>query len=359
MESNPDGRSNRTRAQTPYQQWQQAEGIPVNRGSYVDNLYTLELGPWARTGQKGAFVNLAGQEEDDAYVLEIAPGGRTEVLHHLFEETIYVLEGRGTTAFWSASDSSKKQTVEWQRGSLFSPPINCHHQHFNLDGRHPARMFAVTNAPMLINIFRSPDFVFGDSYPFTERYDGSEGFFRDPGRFAGVNLWQTNFVPDVRGFGLEEHGNRVPGDMSMQFHLANNQMRCHLSEFAPGLYKRAHRHGAGAHVVILTSEGYSLLWLEGEERRKVDWKDGSVLSPMAMEYHQHFNTGPTAARYLALRLGELDTRRRQGLSYDEREIDGIPYDEEDPTIYDQYVEECAKNGAEVVLTRPAYTKSSW
>lgn len=358
MESNPDGRTNRRRAQTPYQQWQQAEGIPINRGSYVDNLYKLELGPWARTGQRGAFVNLAGQEEDDAYVLEIAPGGRTEVLHHLFEETIYVLEGRGTTTFWSASDNRRKQTVEWQRGSLFSPPINCYHQHFNLDGRHAARTFAVTNAPMLINVFRSPDFVFSDSYLFTDRYDGSEDFFRDPGRFAGVNLWQTNFVPDVRAFELEEHGNRVPGDMSMQFRLANNQMRCHISEFEAGLYKRAHRHGPGAHVVILTGEGYSLLWFEGEERRKVDWKDGSVLSPMAMEYHQHFNTGPTEARYLALRLGDLDTGRRQGRGYDPGDIDGIPYDGEDPAIYDQYVEECAKTGAKVVLPQPAYAKSS-
>src|SRR5207249_1656259 len=177
---------------------------------------------WPRAGQSAAFINLAGQEEDDAYVLEIAPGGHTEPLHHLFEETIFILDGRGATTFWSAADSEHKQTVEWQRGSLFSPPINCYYQHFNLDGDRPLRLFAITNAPMLMNIFRSPEFVFGDSFPFADRYDASDDFFRDRGHFSRRNMWKTNFVPDLRSFELEEDGDRVPGDMSMMFHLANN-----------------------------------------------------------------------------------------------------------------------------------------
>jgi len=353
IESAPTATEPRARTLTPYRQWQQGEGIPIYQGSYIDDLYHLELGPWARAGQQAAFVNLAAQEEDDAYVLGIAPGSQTQPLHHLFEETIFVLEGRGVTRFWSAADDSRKQTVEWNRGSLFSPPINCYYQHFNLDGGHAARLFAVTNAPMLMNIFRSPDFIFGDTHRFTDRYDAAGDYFKG-GQYAGNNLWQTNFVSDVRSFELEEHGNRVPGDMSMQFRLANNQMRCHISEFETGLYKRAHRHGAGAHVVILSGQGYSVLWFEGEGPRKVEWKDGSVISPMGMEYHQHFNTGPTAARYLALRLGELDARRRQGLEYDEREIDGIRYEDEDPAVYDLYMDECARCGAEVKLPRPSY-----
>jgi hypothetical protein len=205
-----------------------------------------------------------------------------------------------------------------------------------------------------MNIFRSTEFIFGDGHAFDDRYDAAEDYFQ-AGRYAGNNLWQTNFVSDVRTFELEEHGNRVQRDMSMQFKLANNQMRCHISEFDAGFYKRAHRHGPGAHVVVLSGEGYSLLWFDGEdEPRKVDWRDGSVVSPMGMEYHQHFNTGRTPARYLALRLGELDARRRQGLEYDDREIDGIRYEDEDPAVYDLYVRECTTRGAEVVLQRPAY-----
>lgn len=101
------------------------------------------------------------------------------------------------------------------------------------------------------------------------------------------------------------------------------------------------------------------LGFEGEQRRKVDWKDGSVLSPKEREYHQHFNTGPTPARYLALRLGQLDTRYRQLAARREEEdaafYSGIPYAMEDPAVYDQYVEECRKQGAAVVMPRPAYS----
>jgi hypothetical protein len=61
---------------SPYEAWQKSEGIPIYTGSYVTDLKALELAPWARVGQKGAFVNLAEQEEDDGRVIEIAPGGQ-------------------------------------------------------------------------------------------------------------------------------------------------------------------------------------------------------------------------------------------------------------------------------------------
>ena len=55
---------------------------------------------------------------------------------------------------------------------------------------------------MLMNVFRSPDFIFGDAHPFTDRYDAAEDYFKS-GRYAGNNLGQTNFVSDVRAFELE------------------------------------------------------------------------------------------------------------------------------------------------------------
>src|SRR5439155_13855849 len=136
------------------------------------------------------------------------------------------------------------------------------------------------------------------------------------------------FIPDVRSFKLVDWLERGTST-TMNFRLGNNtQMAAHISEFPPGHYKKAHRHGVGAHVIILNGQGYSLLWFEGEtERRRVDWTDGTVLSPREVEYHQHFNTGPGSARYLAFRLGDLDRRReervRNSASGDERtELNG-------------------------------------
>jgi gentisate 1,2-dioxygenase len=335
--------------ESPYERWQQSEGIPIHRGSYVEDLYSVALQPWTRTGQQGAFVNLADQQEDDGYVLEIAPGGQTSVLHHMFEAAVFVLEGAGATSFWQLG--KEKQTLEWQRGSIFSPPLNCYYQHFNLEGNRPARLFAVTNAPMVINLFDNTEFVFGADHTFADRFGGEQNYFSAQGEFVEEQLWRTNFIPDIRRFELKERvGRRAVRDVHMVFALAKNLMALHCSEFAPGIYKKAHRHGVGAHVIVLDGQGYSLLWHEGSKPEKVNWKDGSVLSPREQEYHQHFNTGPSPARYLAMRLGALDSRHWHGAVPTHQ----IEYEEEDPAVYDQYVAECERNGAQVVLPRPAY-----
>jgi len=335
------------RLESPYQVWQKTEGIPIYSGSYIADLYHLELGPWPRVGQQGAFVNLADQQSDDGWVIEILPGGSTERLHHLFEATYFVLQGRGATTFGYKQEET--QSVEWERGSIFAPPLNCWYQIFNGSGDEPVRLFVVTNAPMLMNIFRNVDFLFGVDYPFTDRYAGEANYFSDPGT-KNRNRWKVNFVPNIRSFGLDLNVNRGAGGQLTNFEISNNSMGVHCSSFPTGTYKKAHRHNAGAHVVVVDGVGYSLLWKEGEERQKVDWQDGSVLSPRELEFHQHFNTGPTPARYLALRLGNLDVRAFEGF----QGWSQIEYEDEDSEVYDLYVEECKKHGATVELPRPQY-----
>lgn len=352
-------RRGRTR-ESPYRRWQREEGPPSVKGSYVEDLYALEVQPWPRLGQSGAFVNLADQELDDGWVIEIAPGGKTEPLHHVFEMGIVVLEGRGATSFWQAG--SEKQTVEWQRGSLFAPPLNCTYQHFNLDGGRPARLFAVTNAPTVLNLYRSPDYVFNDPFVFTDRYVGATDYFLDQGRRSASGAWRTNFVPDLRTFRLDQYRSeeeRGAGSTSMSFNLSNNSMFASNTLFPVGTYKKAHRHGVGAHLLILDGPGYSLLWFEGEEPRKVDWKDGTLISPRFLEYHQHFNTSPRPAMYFKFRLDTLDPTYGEWLRFtasgdQETERAGIPYNREDPHMYELFVEECARNGVTVTLPRPNY-----
>ena len=358
MEERTNGGRRLTRRQNPYQQWQEAEGLPVHHGSAAD-LRRVEVAPWVRTGQRGAFVSLGDQERGDGYVLEVAPGGQTEVQHHMFEATLYVVEGRGATVFWQGD--GPRQTVEWQGGSVFSPPLNCFYQHFNLDGQAAARLFALTNAPAVFNLYRSEHYVFNDAYVFKDRYNAEDDYFSDSGEHLGWRRWKTNFIPDIRTFKLDDYKERGAGGTNMHFTLSNNTMSGHVSEFPPGTYKKGHRHGHGPHLIIVGGEGFSLFWNRGEEqRRKVDWSDGVVVVPQAMEYHQHFNTGPTPARYLVFGVGGGGRTRDEEhdlapSTISEREGGTqIEYEDEDPAIYDLFVTECAKHGATVVLPRPNY-----
>ena len=300
-------------------------------------------------GAAGAFVNLADQEHDDGWLIEMAPRGHTEVLHHLFEMSVLVVDGRGATTVWR--EGRPKQTIEWQKGSVFAPPLNCHYQHFNLDGDRPARLFCVTNAPMVMNIYRNGEFFFDNTAVFPDRFDGEEDFFSKPDERVNSNAWRTNFIADIRAFGLDSRPDRGADGFLTNFMLSNNSMAVHCSEFPTGTYKKAHRHNVGAHVIVLGGVGFSLLWFEGEEPTRVDWQDGSLLSPKEWEYHQHFNTGPDSARYMAMRLGQLDARAYGGFMPDQ-----IEYEDEDPRIYEMYEDECASRGAKVELAKPNYKK---
>jgi uncharacterized RmlC-like cupin family protein len=344
----------------PYEQWQQQEGVPVYKSYYVESMYTLELGPWARKGGKGAYLNLAEQHEDDAFIVEIPPGGQLNPEHHMYEALMFVLTGRGATTVWGKD--TPKRTVEWKPGSLFSPPLNMWYQHYNASGSEPARLLAVTRQPKIFDLYRSPDFIYGCDYQFSERFGGEDTYFTDPGYRLKRLYWKTNFVPDVRTFQLEEYPERGPG-FNMKFSLAGNSMMAHVSEFPTATYKKGHRHNAGAHVIIIGGQGYSLLWFEGDtDRTRVNWKDGSILSPAEGMYHQHFNSGNEPARYLALRLGgnpEYQARsgQEEADQWAERVVNQIEYQDEDPSIRAEYESEIAKYGLKLQLEEDKYQVS--
>ena len=119
-----------TDTRTFYEKWQEAEGIDVIKGMFIEDLRKLPLKPWKRKGGLGTFVHMDGAgEENTAYVCEISPGGSLLPQRHLFEEMIFILDGRGSTMVWN--EGEVKQSFEWQPGSLFAIPLNAWHQHFN------------------------------------------------------------------------------------------------------------------------------------------------------------------------------------------------------------------------------------
>ncbi len=54
---------------------------------------------------------------------EIPVGGQLKPQRHVYEELIFILSGRGSTSVWL--DAKKKNSFEWQAGSLFAIPLNC------------------------------------------------------------------------------------------------------------------------------------------------------------------------------------------------------------------------------------------
>jgi oxalate decarboxylase/phosphoglucose isomerase-like protein (cupin superfamily) len=337
-----------TEKETPYTRWVHGEGLDIISAVYVQNLNTVQLKPWARRGGAGVYLNHeASRTTNDCYVCEIPAGGKLAPQRQLFEEMVYVLSGRGSTQIWN--DAGQRSSFEWKAGALFAIPLNTWHQHFNGSGKEPARYVAVTNAPVVMNLYEDADFVFNTKYDFKNRFSGEPDYFANKGEQKGF-LLATNFVADAVNLPLIAAGERGAGGGHIRFNLARGSLPAHISQFPVGTYKKAHAHGPGAHVILLSGEGSSLMWPEGDEPRRYEWESGTMIVPPNMWLHQHFNTGPTPARYLAFKYEGVALRNAQGVpkAWISRRVGGdqIDYVDEKPVVRRLFSEALAKRGLE-------------
>lgn len=346
-----------------YEEWQKDEGAKLHGGLYVQDLFALELDDWPRMGCKGAVVYLDGDEETNEHVLEIGPGGKTNPVHHMYNEVVYVLNGRGATSVWY--DDNRKQTFEWAEGAYFSIPMNAYYQHFNGSGAEPTRMVSVTNLPGMIRKFITPDFIWNNPYMFPDRLTNDEGWASGGGQMYKGRVWETNFLPDAANMPMPKWGERGGGGTNIMLSLSDNTVSSHISEFQVGTYKKAHRHGPGAHLLITGGEGFALLWRNEDLSDLVmaPWQRGSLYLPTQdaeNEYfHQHFNTGTTPARYI--NMAPSNSRKytyKRGMNEPEKMAEiramvsikeggiQLEYEDEPRRIHEIFEAELAKHGQE-------------
>ncbi len=351
---------------TTYFKWMAGQRIPIIDGYGVEDVREVEMDFWPRLGGRAAFINLYGMEGvTGMYVGEIPAGGALTPEKHFYEEVICILSGQGATEVWQ--EAGRKQMFEWGPWSLFALPLNSWHRLVN-GGRQPVKFLAVTNAPLIMDVFHNEDFVFNCPYVFSDRYSGADGFFNvGQKRYeSGMqHIWETNFIMDIQSADLDQREVKGAGVRITQFELSGNGLIGHLAQWPAGRYHKAHYHGAGAILLGLQSSGYVLLWSKeagvqpyqngrGGEVVEVKWKEGSVYCPPGGWFHQHFNTGPQGARHLALRYGSrihpigfkiADKRSEDGVYIDvKRGGTLIEYADEDPQIRRHYEDEMRKAG---------------
>ena len=224
------------------------------------------------------------------------------------------------------------------------------------------RLSCTNDAPLTLNLYHNEAFVFDNPFSFPERtglakhYEG-EGDHTPVHRglnVATLNVWETNFIHDLTSFKLYALNERGKGSKNVSFVLADGTMHAHTSEIPAGRYKKAHRHAAGTHVHAVDGEGYTLLWHEGDsEFKEFPWRHGFMYTPPFWMFHQHFNTCPHPARYLACSLG---SRRYPFIALRRRSAEGggsisiqqggrqIEYEDQDPRIHRKWLEALAETG---------------
>jgi uncharacterized RmlC-like cupin family protein len=328
----------------PYRRWLQRQEIPVLTGEFVPDVMTAKLGWWERKGADAALLSFSDQLVADGYICEVPPAGQIKPQRQLYEELVFISKGRGATSIWY--DGTPKRTFEWESGALFAIPLNAWYQHFNASSTEPLRYFGLTSAPVAFEMFRDEDFIFNTNHAFTDRFDPSDDdYFSRPGQYLTEyygGILHANFIPNIRDINLVPREKRGKGNRNMYIHMAGSSMLAHVSRFPVGTYKKAHRHGPGAHVYILDSTGYTLMWQEGEKPERFDWHEGTIVSPAAGMWHQHYNVGGEPCRFVAFHATTAVQREEGG-------IEQIDFTDEDPSMRAMYIEECARNGVKMEM----------
>src|SRR6267142_5438061 len=189
------------RPNTPYDDYMEAQGIPIYRGIGVRRVQDMPFKRWNRMGGNGTFIQLYGTEGKwGCYVVEVPGAGALNPERHMYEEVYFVVEGRGTTEVWLDKDS-KRHVFEWQKGSMFSIPVNAWHRIVNASSS-PAILIGGTTAPNLMNLINNTDAIFNCPYQFKDRFSGADDFYKykddiEPDPVRGLAMRRTNFVPDV------------------------------------------------------------------------------------------------------------------------------------------------------------------
>ncbi|HEY3919550.1 MAG TPA: hypothetical protein VGL83_17310 [Stellaceae bacterium] len=348
-----------------YREWLKAEGVRTVEGLAIDCM-TVETADWPRLDARAAVLHLDGRGDFCNMILcELASGKATAPQRHLFEEVIYVLEGRGSTQL--VLPNGTRRSFEWGERSLFAIPLNAEYRHFNGSGTARARLVSTTNLPMMLNLFHNERFVFGNGFDFEDRI-GKKEYFEGEGVLSlvrqGNDTWETNFVPDIGTIELPDFSDRGAGGGCLIFLLSDSSMHAHVAEMPAGTYKKAHRHTAGYHVMCVAGSGYSLMWYEGErDFTRIEWRHGVVFPPGHQQFHQHFTLSAAPARYLATGFGSLrypfTLARRQEIlgakvAFSTSTKDGgdqIEYADQDPRIHPLFLEEMEKHGIAAKMDR--------
>lgn len=173
------------------------------------------------------------------------------------------------------------------------------------------------------------------------------------GRWTERSVWIGDFFLDLKAWDrLDAFKGRGAGGHVVWVGFPNSTLSGHMSVFPAQTYKKAHRHGPGYMIVILAGEGYSIMWPEGGEKVVIPWHEASVFVPPNRWFHQHFNTGSTPARYLAIH----PPRNLNGISesIEDRARDQIEYPDEDAWIRQKFEEELTTKGLKSLMPEEAY-----
>lgn len=281
----------------------------VYKGKHFKNLKSHPVHPVNLEGWESSRTTFdTGFEALKAFLAEVPYGGHRDIPgrhKHYYEAFVYVVSGQGTIELWK-EDGSPRYRFPYQEGSLLSPPLNWHHDHFPASGSF-IRYLAVINVPLvgrLIGRDQARGFDLSSGHhqrnyarplPYNpEKVVIEEGSSNAPATLKGV------LVQDLYSLPLRPWPQR--GGLEMQLDLsANTTISAHVVELPPGRARKAHRHYYESFLYIFSGSGYTRIWAEGVPEERYEWEAGDLIAVPVNTWHEHGHRGgKEPARYLEM-----------------------------------------------------------
>jgi quercetin dioxygenase-like cupin family protein len=286
-----------------------AYGQQPGKASEVIRLKTYPVKIDPKLGAGVAHIGEGRMHQVDITLIEIPPGKSLPPHHHMAEEAIYIVSGKGTTEMWtSEATRNKGAKYEWAEGDYLSPSLNAWHQHVNTSPDTPARILTITTSPLTLAVFDEATLSSTDTV-FEDRWKYSVG--RKPEYVSGttegpntVQMHVGHILPDLINRPMNDRGEAQLGiTITPDGDMAGNRLlEMEVREFKTvDATSPEHRHVWETVYLILKGDGYATLQREGEKERRIEWTGGDLFLVEANEYHNHRPLHAAGGRFLQIK----------------------------------------------------------
>ena len=169
--------------------------------NFVPDVASFALGEWKERGAGGTNVQFVLADSTmHAHTSEFPTGTYKKAHRHPAGAHIFPVTGEGYSLLWNDGDRPTDTIrIDWKRGSLFAPPDDLYHQHFN-----------VTAAPARYLVFGFA----GGRYPTVSSWRATMEDMDKSTKHGGLQIEYEDEDPDVlRLFEDELERRGVPSRM--------------------------------------------------------------------------------------------------------------------------------------------------
>ncbi len=259
---------------------------------HINDVRNLPTKTDAQSGMEVAYM-AEDLKQLDVFVGKLGPSKKSNTQKYLYEQLIYVLDGKGHTLVWK-NEKSEPVRLDWETGDLFSPPMNFRYQHHNDSSTQEAALYHVTTKP-LIGIVLGHEFaakvdvtneaIWDEYYPIKEpKATGNvtEAYVEMKGGFMIKNIDD-----------MELPYNR-PGHFGIAFlpfpgrNMAGNRLfELQIFDLEPPTESPYNSHPWEVVYLVLQGNGAGLFHLDGEPPEYLTFKKGDVFFEHSNKWHWH------------------------------------------------------------------------